>query len=143
MVKSGVVLGPVLTIVALWARHLGVEWFAVLFTEMGMGLMFAWLIAGASDGFKGIGAQVLNSRVLQYVGKISYGIYVYHFNVPGLIRDKVAPRLHLTLPNSDWLRLPIYAIITVVIAALSWQFMEQPLNRLKRRFEYQRPGRTR
>lgn len=142
LVSSGLALGPALTIACLLARHLGKDWFAVLFSETGMGLTFVWLIAGASDGFKGLGGRVLDSSVLQYLGRISYGIYVYHFNVPGLIRDKGAPLLHLALPNSDWLRLPIYMAVTVAIAALSWRFMEQPWNRLKGRFDYQRADRA-
>ncbi len=138
LVQTGLALGPPLVLVAMLGGHFGHQAVAVLLSEFGMGLTFAWLVAGAADGFGGVGAKVLGSPVLRYLGKISYGIYVYHFNVPGLIRDKIAPRLHLTLPDSDWLRLPIFAAVTVLIAALSWRLMEQPINGLKRRFEYQK-----
>jgi peptidoglycan/LPS O-acetylase OafA/YrhL len=30
--------------------------------------------------------------------------------------------------------------MTVVMAALSWKFLEQPFNRLKRHFPYEAPG---
>jgi peptidoglycan/LPS O-acetylase OafA/YrhL len=142
LVRTGVLVGPPLVLIATIAGNMGNAAVAVLLTEVGMGLTFAWVVAGAAKGFGGVGGKLLSSRALQYVGRISYGIYVYHFNVPGLIRDKVAPRLHLTLPGSDWLRLPIYAAITIVIAALSWRFMEQPINRLKKRFEYQKQPRA-
>jgi peptidoglycan/LPS O-acetylase OafA/YrhL len=85
---------------------------------------------------------VLNSRGLQFIGKISYGIYVYHFNVPGLVRERLAPRLGLTLSNHPWVNLLLFGSVAILIAAASWQFFEQPINRLKRRFDYRSVGRT-
>lgn len=138
LLQTSLVLGPALVVLSMLGGQFGLHALAVLTSELGMGLTFAWVIAGAADGFGGVTGKVLGSPALRYLGKISYGIYVYHFNVPGLIRDKIAPRLHLTLPASDWLRLPIFAVVTVFIAALSWRLMEQPINAWKRRFEYQK-----
>jgi peptidoglycan/LPS O-acetylase OafA/YrhL len=108
----------------------------LIFGELGMGLVFAWVVTGAASGFRGLAGKVLEWSVLEYLGKISYGIYVYHFNVPGLVRYKLAPRLGIPLPESPWLRFPIYAAVTVLIASASWRWMEKPINRLKNRFAY-------
>jgi peptidoglycan/LPS O-acetylase OafA/YrhL len=105
-------------------------------SELSMGLFFTWAVSGAARGFRGFGGRVLDSALPQYLGKISYGIYVYHFNVPGLIRDKIAARLGLPLPDDAWLRFSIFAAVTVAAAAASWRLMEQPISRLKQRFFY-------
>jgi len=102
-------------------------------------LMFVWTIDRASLGFTGIGAKMLECSPLAYTGKISYGIYVYH------------PFVYLLLPilfyaiDVDFTRLsPLLQFgllvgTTVVIAALSWQLLEGPINSLKNRFACRGP----
>jgi peptidoglycan/LPS O-acetylase OafA/YrhL len=92
------------------------------------------LIYGAAAGFTGLPGKVLNQRPLLYLGRISYGIYVFHVPVKWLIN----------LNCSNWLiRLPrvvphalIFLIVTVIVSAISWHFFELPINRLKRLFPY-------
>jgi peptidoglycan/LPS O-acetylase OafA/YrhL len=97
-------------------------------------LVLVWVIDRASSGFGGMVGEILGSKPLIYLGKISYGIYVYHlfiyFIVPLLLQQI----------NFDFFILP-YAIqfgllvgITVGIAALSWHFFEYPMNSLKNHF---------
>lgn len=92
------------------------------------GLFSMWLIGGAIFGFGGILGLILNSRPLQYIGKISYGIYLFHNFVPGIL-------LGLEYPKDDNLRFIIYAVVTVGIASLSWYAFESPILKLKSRFE--------
>jgi peptidoglycan/LPS O-acetylase OafA/YrhL len=106
--------------------------------EGAAGLAFVWLVGRASEGFGGIAGKVLAWTPLLYLGRISYGLYVYHFNVPGMMRDVVMPRLHLSLPSSDWVRYVIFSAVTVGVASASWYAIERPVNRLKRFFPYQR-----
>ena len=99
-------------------------------------LLFVWVINRASSGFRGIGVKILELKPLVYTGKISYGIYVYH------------PFIYFLVPivffqmNIDFFRLPrgiqfgLLVVITVGMAALSWDFFENPLNSLKNRFTY-------
>jgi peptidoglycan/LPS O-acetylase OafA/YrhL len=130
LLRFGILVGPPIVLVG-WLTT-GSD-LSVVVEELGMGLAFAWLIAGAAGGIGGVAGDVLDSRALQYLGRISYGIYVYHFNVPGLLRDKILPRLGLAMPESIWLSFPICAVVTVAIAAASWQLLELPVNRLKAR----------
>lgn len=139
LARLGLPVGLALTIVTTVAQERGSQVFGTILGELGMGLLFLWVVTGAARGFGGVGGLVLNAAPLRYLGKISYGLYVYHFNVPWLIREKVAPALQLTLPEEPWMRLPIFALVTVMIAALSWQFVEKPLNQLKDRFPYFTP----
>ena len=92
------------------------------------------LIYCAAIGFSGILGMLLTRRPLLYIGKISYGIYIYHVPVAYL----------MNLNGSNWLKhvpLPIpYPLVlltaTVTLAAISWHFFESPINRLKRLFPY-------
>lgn len=64
-----------------------------------------------------------------YLGKISYGLYVWHFPVLML----VAVGLQDVLPRgSSLLALPV----TVLVATISWYAFERPINDLKRHFPY-------
>lgn len=102
--------------------------------NVAMPLLCMPLIYRAAEGFTGIPGMLLTRRPLLYIGKISYGIYIYHVPVKWLIN----------LNGSAWLnRLPraipqaaVFLIVTVAVAAISWHFFELPINRLKRLFPY-------
>ena len=98
---------------------------------------FVWLVAGAASGFGGIAGRVLEQRLLVYIGRISYGVYLFH---------EVGPRLAQwlwTIAGFD-MRYPPHAVVgvgapmlvTIGLAALSWRFYEGPINRLKRHLPY-------
>jgi peptidoglycan/LPS O-acetylase OafA/YrhL len=71
---------------------------------------------------------------LQYLGKISYGLYVYHLTGL-LIVDRLLPRGDAG-PVHACVRLVLAFGITVAVAAVSYRFVEAPFLRLKRRFTY-------
>ena len=99
-------------------------------------LMFVWVINRASLGFTGVGAKILEFKPLAYTGKISYGIYVYHPFVYALL-----PILFYRT-GVDFFLLPrllqfgLLVGTTVGMAALSWYFLESPINSLKNHFTY-------
>lgn len=53
-----------------------------ILAELGAGLLFVWWIAFGAEGFRGPIGFFLNQRWLVYLGKISYGMYVYHLFIP-------------------------------------------------------------
>lgn len=73
---------------------------------------------------------------IMYLGKISYGIYVFHAFVPiGLVW--VAHRLGRQYSASSSLfNFALVSLTTIALVALSWQLLEHPINDLKRRFPY-------
>lgn len=78
----------------------------------------------------------LENRIFDFVGKISYGIYVIH---PLLIFlcSKIYCALGLPIPNTWFLKVIIYVAITLItigVAWLSYQFYEKPFLHLKSRF---------
>jgi peptidoglycan/LPS O-acetylase OafA/YrhL len=74
--------------------------------------------------------RLLRNRGLGYLGQISYGLYLYHGLVLGLIQRAVDPAARST-------PLVLGALAgTLLLAALSWQFVERPILALKERFDY-------
>ena len=90
---------------------------------------FAWLVLLAARGLPGVLGRGLASRPLGYVGQISYGVYVFH--AFALVLDRFGLAAFHPL-----VRLPVYALVTLVLATLSWRFFEAPINAFKDRFPY-------
>lgn len=105
--------------------------------ELGAGLVFMWVIGNAAIGFRGLLGWVLDMSFLQYLGKISYGLYVYHWFVPNIALT-IAERTGVEVPASEWVQFMLYSTISVCIAMVSWHVMEQPILALKKKFSYQR-----
>jgi peptidoglycan/LPS O-acetylase OafA/YrhL len=116
-----------------------------------VGILGMALLLKASEGFDGIGKAVMENRVFLYLGKISYGIYVYHLFVPELfpivvkylsvrsVRLTGQNYLHfLTFPYSELVWYTVFLLFTILMASASWHFFEQPINNLKRHFQYDR-----
>jgi peptidoglycan/LPS O-acetylase OafA/YrhL len=94
------------------------------------GLALAWLVGLAARG----DIRVLGAAAVVYIGRISYGIYVYHPLVKAFY-DEFAAAQHYIAPH--WL-LPfgVITLISVAAAAISWHVLEAPINGLKRHFPY-------
>ncbi len=92
---------------------------------------FAWVIAGASTGFRGPIGPLLQFRPIVFMGKISYGIYLFHMFIPHLLA-----RAHVPLPSGLWARFFVFAGVTVLLAIASWYLIEAPINSLKRYLRY-------
>lgn len=106
-----------------------------LLGELGAGLVFVAIIGWAADGFRGPLGWLLTLPIFVYLGRISYGMYVYHWFTPHVV-EYLAPMIGLSPPENEWLRLTVYTVLSILVAALSWHAMEQPILRLKRRFDY-------
>lgn len=101
----------------IWAYTLLNYWFAVLIYCVVHEKMFV---------------QILEWHPFRYLGKISYGLYVYHFPIiwfAGRIRD---------FGVSEKFTNPLIATLafvgTVIIASLSYFILEKPILKLKDRF---------
>jgi peptidoglycan/LPS O-acetylase OafA/YrhL len=74
----------------------------------------------------------MRNPVLQYMGRVSYGAYLFHWPVANILTSLTA---HIHAPALDqgvWRLLLIY-VMTFGAAALSWHFFERPLALLKDR----------
>ncbi|MGO9123988.1 MAG: acyltransferase family protein [Terriglobales bacterium] len=108
-------------------------------------LFYGWVVWTAAKGFPGIIGKVLSWAPLVYLGKISYGLYVFHLLSGSLL--PLVTRL-FQVPSSVEMnlafRVTVQAILTIGLAMASWHAFEKPINDLKRRFPYNGapPGRS-
>jgi peptidoglycan/LPS O-acetylase OafA/YrhL len=106
-------------------------------------MIFGWVVLRGARGFKGWFGRFLQWPPMAYLGKISYGLYVFHnLTVYGLVfavRNLHAPAVILSVP---WLQCLTLLVLTISAAAVSWHFFEKPLNDLKRFFPYHAPARA-
>jgi peptidoglycan/LPS O-acetylase OafA/YrhL len=103
--------------------------------DFAVSMIFVCLINAAAIGIKGFFGIVLEFAPFKYLGKISYGIYVYHYFVPFLIAPYFsAIGIHYETPGLTNFLLSSFVAITC--AALSWHVFEFPINNLKRYFRY-------
>jgi peptidoglycan/LPS O-acetylase OafA/YrhL len=68
---------------------------------------------------------IARNPILIYLGRISYGLYVFH-----------EPALILAHRFSVALTIPLGAAITLALGAISYRWFETPFLRVKRRFEH-------
>lgn len=77
-------------------------------------------------------ALALGNRPMVYIGKISYGIYVYHFYSERILAGAIP----------GWRKSPYPVILlsafalTMFVSTASWFLFEKPINGLKRHFRY-------
>ena len=88
-----------------------------------------------------------NSRILYrrpftwlvYLGRISYGLYVFHlFALTLMSKLLVIPVIQIPLNFER--RLLCSFLLTVILAAISYRWLEQPFLRLKKRFSHRASG---
>ena len=122
---------------------------SIIFFITGLSFLFgltvvissALIILKSAEGFKGIVGKILNNPVLLYLGKISYGLYVYHNFMPWLLRCLSGNEMEFPLKMAfisfsplqhPYLAFLVQFIMLIAIASVSWYVMEKPLNNLKK-----------
>ena len=134
--RAGLILGLPLAIALPWFHPQMLEnsTYCILFPLATAGV-FTWVIGSAAVGFGGIVGTLLVWRPVSYLGRISYGMYIYHVFVAWVVL-RGARALHHELPGSIWVQFVILAAATVAVSAASWHLVEKPFNDLKRFFTY-------
>jgi len=95
----------------------------------------AAIVYSVALGRLGRFGSVLHWRPLVYLGRISYGMYMFHLFVPLTVRRVLRELFPATAMNRGVL-IAIYTAVTVIAASLSWHFFESKINALKRFFPY-------
>ena len=100
-------------------------------------LFYGWVVWTAAGGFPGIIGKMLSWGPIVYLGKISYGLYVFHVLTIPLL-PKVTRLFHVpySIEMSLAFRVAVQTLLTIGLAMVSWHVFEKPLNDLKRYFPY-------
>lgn len=100
--------------------------------EIGAVVNYNMVVIGCSLIFFAFLGLDFRSRFLTYLGKISFGLYVYHL-LAGVITDKIFEGSGLAYAI---VRVCLVFLITVIISAFSYAIWEKPFLNLKRRFTF-------
>lgn len=76
------------------------------------------------------------ARPFIYLGKISYGLYVFHFVIAVSAHAYFAKHLHLPLYRALTATYITTLGLTILVASLSYRFYEKPFLRFKHRFTF-------
>lgn len=102
-------------------------------------IFYGAIVAQAAEGFAGLLGRILGAGPIRYLGRISYGLYVYHLFAPLAWATLLA---RLGVESISWQSWPYnlvpYLVLTVVTAMISWHGYEIWFLRLKGRFDYRR-----
>lgn len=105
----------------------------LLFNTITSVVFFFVILIAANNGFSGFWKAILENKSVLYLGKISYGMYLYH-NFIGILYFS---GLNQYFPSfkSDFDLFALYFILLVIISTLSWYLIERPILSIKKRFQ--------
>ncbi len=97
----------------------------IALTESIDAVFLAWALSAAIIGFKAPYARLLEWKPLTYLGRISYGIYVYHVFVI-IMLSPLLVSLGMSVDHWPYARIAMLLVATIAISAFSWHYIEQP-----------------
>lgn len=109
-----------------------VSW-SLMLTYFLVGLGMGLIIYSVLQASHHISLRWISSKPMTYLGKISYGLYMYHMACLGLFHYflKVEDSNYWIWISASFI-LPL--VVTIIISALSYAVIEKPFLRLKERF---------
>jgi peptidoglycan/LPS O-acetylase OafA/YrhL len=98
------------------------------------GIFFCFFILNVSQNPKSI--IYLEQKLIHYLGKISYGLYIYHPAVIVLCVNSIHYFLgrNVNTTTFNLILYPSAILLTILVCDLSFRFIETPLLKLKDRF---------
>jgi len=102
--------------------------------DFALAITFAALVAATDRGIGGPIGRMLELKPIVGLGRVSYGVYLYHLYLLSIVRD-VAQSRGVEIKGGPTLFLAM-TTLTIAVAAASWILIERPLARLKRQFPY-------
>jgi len=110
-----------------WARWIGLEVLPLV--------PLAMIVSYCSAGLGGYVGRLVESPPLTALGRISYGVYLFHAIVLALI-VKAQPWIPINVSEQGFGRFLIAGAGTLMLASISWLVLEKRINALKDFFPY-------
>lgn len=96
---------------------------------------FFIILKASQKKFTSVTKFILENKFVLHLGKISYGIYFYHYFMPDVYN--VMTDLYPTFfPAVSLLRIPFLFVSAILFAEYSWHLIEKPILKLKEKFQY-------
>ena len=106
--------------------------------DLGLALISLVLVQVATSSGPSPYRSFLELKPLQFIGKISYGIYLYHLFLIAIGRYVARTQGVDELPRGATMFF-LYSGVSILLAAISWYFIERPILKKKSRFPYPPP----
>ena len=90
-----------------------------------------WLIVDFIINDKGLWNKFFRNRLLSYLGKISYGLYIFHILVIAYVNVFFEK---YNLPRVWIIEFFVALLITIMISVISFELLERPFLKLKDKF---------
>jgi peptidoglycan/LPS O-acetylase OafA/YrhL len=78
---------------------------------------------------------IFRNPALIFLGKISYGLYIYHKVIPWALTWTMS-KIGFEMSQNLYINYMLYWIVLIPICYISYHYFEQPFNKLKRHFTY-------
>lgn len=101
-----------------------------------VGILAACLLIQISQQQDSLVVSLLDLAPIRWIGVISYAAYLFH---PVIHSNAILAFLDLPIPTEHRWTVAIDFLLTLVFAAASWVFLEQPMIRLGHRRKMHRP----
>ncbi|MEJ0059845.1 MAG: acyltransferase [Terricaulis sp.] len=98
-------------------------------------LMSVYVIDQCTIGYRGWLGWLFSRPLVLYIGKISYGLYLYHYVVRYYVDASWFDGAGALAP---YVRAVVWSVVSIAVAMLSWHLFEAPINALKKRFTLRR-----
>ena len=116
------------------------ETYGLLWQAFPLTFLAALIIVGIDKNQSSMIVSLLDSRYFRFLGRISYGFYIYHFPLNVTFLSRIFNLQGSMIESSSYLRLAIDFLMPLAAATLSWYAIEAPIMRMRSREVPASPG---
>ncbi|GFO54710.1 acyltransferase [Geomonas sp. Red276] len=133
LMRFGVYAGlPLFILLFIAKKYLGVAPYFTFLDGTFEAMFYVWVIGKTSVGVSGFVGDILNFKPFVNIGKVSYGIYLFHPFVGGFVNKIIKLKFGVGHDHGA-VFFVVCSALTIVVATISWLLFEKRINDLKSR----------